>query len=89
MFCRFYIFRNDKNSEIQVKFNPNLDLFGKKTYLCGCNIDIKYELNMKTSAAMENLWLYLQSLPKNNKEWLLRKLLEDLQAPRRKDDRRK
>lgn len=36
---------------------------------------------MKTSAAMENLWLYLQLLPKSNKEWLLRKLLEDLQAP--------
>ena len=80
MFCRFYIFRNDKNSETQVKFNPNLDLFGKKTYLCGCNIDIKDELNMKTSAAMGNLWLYLQSLPKSNKEWLLRKFLDDLQA---------
>ncbi len=29
---------------------------------------------------MENLWLYLQSLPKSNKKWLLRKFLEDLQA---------
>lgn len=35
---------------------------------------------MRTSAAMENLWLYLQSLPKSNKKWLLRKFLEDLQA---------
>lgn len=73
-----------KNSKIQVKFKPNLDLFGKKTYLCGCNIDIKDELNMKTSAAMENLWLYLQSLPKNNKKWLLRKFLDDLQVQDKK-----
>lgn len=28
---------------------------------------------MRTSAAMEHLWLYLQSLPKSNKKWLLRK----------------
>ncbi len=35
---------------------------------------------MRTSAAMEHLWLYLQSLPKSNKKWLLRKFLEDLQA---------
>ena len=35
---------------------------------------------VRTSAAMENLWLYLQSLPKSNKKRLLRKFLEDLQA---------
>ena len=35
---------------------------------------------MRTSAAMENLWLYLQSQPKSNKKWLLKKFLEDLQA---------
>ena len=35
---------------------------------------------MRTSAAMEHLWLYLQSLPKSNKKWLLRKFLDDLQA---------
>lgn len=29
---------------------------------------------------MEHLWLYLQSLPKSNNKWLLRKFLEDLQA---------
>ena len=33
---------------------------------------------MGTSAAMENLWLYLQSLPKSNKKWLSEKLIEDL-----------
>lgn len=33
---------------------------------------------MRTSAAMENLWLYLQSLPKSNKKWLSDKLIEDL-----------
>lgn len=33
---------------------------------------------MRTSAAMENLWLYLQSLPKSNKKWLSEKLIEDL-----------
>ena len=33
---------------------------------------------MKTSVAMENLWLYLQSLPKSNKKWLSEKLQEDL-----------
>ncbi|HJA84464.1 MAG TPA: surface protein [Candidatus Bacteroides intestinavium] len=27
---------------------------------------------------MENLWLYLQSLPKSNKKWLSEKLQEDL-----------
>lgn len=29
---------------------------------------------------MENLWLYLQSLPKSNKKWLSEKLIEDLSA---------
>ena len=33
---------------------------------------------MRTSAAIEYLWLYLQSLPKSNKKWLLKKLTEDL-----------
>lgn len=33
---------------------------------------------MRTSAAMEHLWLYLQSLPKSNKKWLSEKLIEDL-----------
>ena len=27
---------------------------------------------------MENLWLYLQSLPKSNKKWLAERLNEDL-----------
>ncbi len=35
---------------------------------------------MRTTAAMENLWLYLQSLPKSNKKWLAGKLMEDLHA---------
>ena len=35
---------------------------------------------MRTSAAMEHLWLYLQSLPKSNKKWLSEKLIEDLKA---------
>ena len=35
---------------------------------------------MRTSTAMENLWLYLQSLPKSNKKWLSEKLIEDLKA---------
>lgn len=35
---------------------------------------------MRTSAAMEHLWLYLQSLPKSNKKWLSEKLIEDLSA---------
>ena len=33
---------------------------------------------MKTTVALENLWLYLQSLPKSNKQWLSDKLQEDL-----------
>ena len=35
---------------------------------------------MKTTVALENLWLYLQSLPKSNKQWLWlsEKLQEDL-----------
>ena len=36
------------------------------------------EQDMRTSAAMEHLWLYLQSLPKSNKKWLSEKLIEDL-----------
>ena len=39
---------------------------------------------MRTSAAMKHLGLYLQSLPKSNKKWLLRKFLEDLQAQDKK-----
>lgn len=33
---------------------------------------------MKTTVALENLWIYLQSLPKSNKEWLSERLIEDL-----------
>ena len=33
---------------------------------------------MRTSAAMENLLLYLQSLPKSNRKWLSDKLIEGL-----------
>ena len=33
---------------------------------------------MRTFGSMEYLWLYLQSLPKNQKKWLLEKLKEDL-----------
>ena len=33
---------------------------------------------MKTTVALENLWLFLQSLPKSNKQWLSEKLQEDL-----------
>ena len=33
---------------------------------------------MGTFGSMEYLWLYLQSLPKNQKKWLLEKLKEDL-----------
>ena len=38
------------------------------------------------SAAMENLWLYLQSLPRSNKQWLADRLIEDLQ-PHVEEDR--
>ena len=41
---------------------------------------------MKASAAMENLWLYLQSLPRSNKQWLADRLIEDLQ-PHVEEDR--
>lgn len=41
---------------------------------------------MKASAAMENLWLYLQSLPRSNKQWLADRLTEDLQ-PHVEEDR--
>lgn len=33
---------------------------------------------MRTSSAMENLLLYLQSLPKSNRKWLSDKLIEGL-----------
>ena len=33
---------------------------------------------MKTTIALENLWIYLQSLPKSNKKWLSDRLIEDL-----------
>ena len=33
---------------------------------------------MKTTVALENLWIYLQSLPKSNKKWLSERLMEDL-----------
>lgn len=33
---------------------------------------------MRTSAAMENLLLYLQSLPKSNRKWLSERLIEGL-----------
>ena len=33
---------------------------------------------MKTTVAWENLWIYLQSLPKSNKKWLSERLIEDL-----------
>lgn len=33
---------------------------------------------MKTTVALENLWIYLQSLPKSNKKWLSERLIEDL-----------
>ena len=35
---------------------------------------------------MENLWLYLQSLPRSNKQWLADRLIEDLQ-PHVEEDR--
>ena len=41
---------------------------------------------MKASAAMENLWLYLQSLPRSNKQWLADRLIKDLQ-PHVEEDR--
>lgn len=34
--------------------------------------------DMRTSAAMEKLLLYLQSLPKSNRKWLSDKLIEGL-----------
>ena len=37
---------------------------------------------MKTTVALENLWIYLQSLPKSNKEWLSERLIEDLAGER-------
>lgn len=38
----------------------------------------KEEQDMRTSSAMENLLLYLQSLPKSNRKWLSDKLIEGL-----------
>lgn len=37
---------------------------------------------MKTTVALENLWIYLQSLPKSNKKWLSERLIEDLAGER-------
>ena len=37
---------------------------------------------MKTTIALENLWIYLQSLPKSNKKWLSERLIEDLAGER-------
>ena len=37
---------------------------------------------MKTTIALENLWIYLQSLPKSNKKWLSERLMEDLAGER-------
>lgn len=37
---------------------------------------------MKTTVALENLWIYLQSLPKSNKKWLSERLMEDLAGER-------
>ena len=37
---------------------------------------------MKTTVALENLWIYLQSLPKSNKKWLAERLMEDLAGER-------
>lgn len=57
-----------------------LDLSDKISYLCAIAFYIEEGKDMRTSAAMENLWLYLQSLPKSNKKWLSEKLIEDLKA---------
>lgn len=35
---------------------------------------------MEATAALENLWLYLQSLPTSNKKWLAEKLIDDLKV---------
>ena len=37
---------------------------------------------MKTTVALENLWIYLQSLPKSDKKWLADRLIEDLAGVR-------
>lgn len=37
---------------------------------------------METTVALENLWIYLQSLPKSNKKWLAERLMEDLAGER-------
>lgn len=37
---------------------------------------------MKTTVALENLWIYLQPLPKSNKKWLSERLIEDLAGER-------
>lgn len=37
---------------------------------------------MKTTVALENLWIYLQPLPKSNKKWLAERLMEDLAGER-------
>ena len=37
---------------------------------------------MKTTVALENLWIYLQPLPESNKKWLSERLIEDLAGER-------
>lgn len=37
---------------------------------------------MKTTVALENLWIYLQLLPESNKKWLSERLIEDLAGER-------
>lgn len=37
---------------------------------------------MKTTVALENLWIYLQPMPKSNKKWLSERLIEDLAGER-------
>lgn len=76
-----------KNNRKQIRLKDNdwlsarfLDLSDKISYLCAIAFDIEEGKDMRTSAAMENLWLYLQSLPKSNKKWLSEKLIEDLKA---------
>ena len=56
-------------------------LHSRLSYLCAMNHKLRIGgTDMKTSVAMENLWLYLQSLPKSNKKWLSEKLQEDLHS---------
>lgn len=41
---------------------------------------------MRASSAMEGLWQYLQSLPRDNKKWLSERLIEDLNETKEHDD---